>query len=394
MNRRAIIGLIAGAVALTVTGYGVTHWTAGVSSGTESAGDGLDVTAVLGAQENLDGFARATRVRPFHFPDDHGPHRAYRSEWWYFTGNLATRDGRRIGYEISLFRFALSPHRVARPSSWATNQVYMGHFAITDTAKGRFHYFERLARGALGLAGAQADPLKVWVEGWSVRAERGADFPWHLHAADGGVQLALSVTPLKPIVLQGDRGLSQKSAAPGNASYYYSITRLDTRGVITIDGEPLAVTGWSWFDREWSTSALGADQAGWDWFGLHLTDGYDLLYYRLRREDGSIDPHSAGALVDPRGRAMRLGGDDVLLEPLGTWRSPRGGIYPARWRLRVKPAALDLIVTPVLSDQELALSVRYWEGAVDVAGRHRGETASGSGYAELTGYATGVRPAR
>ncbi len=331
------------------------------------------------------GFARADHVRPFHFPTDHGPHPRYRSEWWYFTGNLHSPGGRRFGYQFTVFRFALAPQPPASPSPWATNQVYMAHFALTDVAGKRFHAFQRLARGAVGLAGARADPFRVWVGDWSVTGSP-AGFPWHLHARDKGVALDLTLTPSAPLVLQGDRGLSRKSSAPGNASYYYSIPRLATRGQITLDGIHLQVQGASWLDREWSTSALGADQAGWDWFALQLSDGSELMFYRLRRKDGTIDPHSAGTLVSPDGRVTRLSHGDVTVRVLDTWRSPDGTVYPARWELRVEPVHLDLHIRPLLANQELNLAVRYWEGAVGVSGHRDGHAVSGHGYVELAGY--------
>jgi predicted secreted hydrolase len=350
--------------------------------------NGIDLGEVLGGEgEDIAGFARAERVRPFRFPEDHGPHPEFRSEWWYFTGNLYTERGRRFGYELTIFRFALSPYAPARASRWATNQVYLGHFAVTDVAGRRFQYFERLARGALGLAGAQAQPFKVWVEGWSIEAQQGADFPWRLRAAAEGITLDLAVSPLKPIVLHGEQGLSRRSAEPGRASYYYSIPRFDTHGTIELDGERFAVAGLSWLDREWSTSALAPDQAGWDWFALQLADGTELMFYRLRRRDGSTDPHSAGTLVDAEGRTTALARDDVAIETLATWESPRGGLYPARWRLTVQPADLVLEVSPVLADQELAVSPRYWEGAVDMHGTRQDKPIAGQGYVELTGYA-------
>jgi predicted secreted hydrolase len=179
----------------------------------------------------------------------------------------------------------------------------------------------------------------------------------------------------------------RRSAEPGNASYYYSLTRIDTRGTITIDGERVEVAGSSWLDREWSTSALGEDQAGWDWFALQLDDGRDLMFYRLRDRDGGTDPYSRGVLVDPQGNASPVVRDDLGIEVLQTWESPRGGRYPARWRLRSAKAAIDLEVTPLLDDQELDVSIRYWEGAVRVQGRSQGREVKGKGYVELTGYA-------
>ncbi len=348
---------------------------------------GLSVAEALG--QDTTGYARATGPRDFQFPADHGPHPAFRTEWWYYTGNLASADGEgaSFGYQFTLFRTALTPDTVlARASGWATNQLYMAHFAVTDVAEERFYAAERFSRGAAGLAGAQAEPFRVWLEDWSAEAE-GAMPRMRLRARQDGAAIDLVLTPLKPIVLQGDRGFDPKSDEPGNASYYYSMTRLATEGSVTTGGRTHAVEGLSWMDREWSTSVLGREQIGWDWFALHLSDGRDLMFYQLRERGGGVSPFTGGVLVAPDGAARHLGGTDVSLGVTATWTSPAtGAAYPSGWRLRIPAEDLDLAITPALAAQELDVTVRYWEGAVRVAGTAGGDGVSGNGYVELTGY--------
>ncbi len=345
------------------------------------------LSGVLGAGGGTvdTGFARALEPREFSFPADHGPHPGFRNEWWYFTGNLEDADGRRFGYQWVVFRAALSPEAVPRASAWGTNQAYMAHFAITDPGERSFHYFERFARGGAGLAGAEGEPLRVWLEDWSLEMDAAGN-TWRLRAAQDAVMFDLEMQAVKPAVLNGDRGLSRKSADPGNASYYYALTRLDTRGTLRAGGEMYAVRGLSWLDREWSTSALADDQAGWDWFALQLDDGVDLMFYQLRRTDGAIDRFSSGTLTDPAGAATTLSPDEVILEVLDTWHSPRGTQYPSQWRLRLPSHGLALDVRPVLANQELDVSIPYWEGAVDVEGVRDGRAVTGRGYVELVGY--------
>ncbi len=346
----------------------------------------LSVAETLGG-EQMSGFARAIGPREFQFPEDHGPHPEFKTEWWYYTGNLQTESGRRFGYQLTFFRTALRPAAVPRSSGWAANQVYMAHFALTDPVAARFHHFERFSRGAQGLAGAVAIPFRVWLENWSTTSRADQGLPMQLRAAAGEVMIDLELNSLKPVVLQGDQGLSQKSAEPGNASYYYSLTRLLTRGEIRLGKERFAVTGNSWLDREWSTSALGENQVGWDWFSLQFDDGRELMYYQLRQQDGQADPHSSGVLVDVDGSSLRLEPQDLRLEVVEHWISPHsGGRYPARWRLQVPATQLDLEIVPLLADQELQTSVRYWEGAVSIQGRAGQEKLRGYGYVELTGY--------
>jgi predicted secreted hydrolase len=353
----------------------------------------LKVAEALGGSDGgTEGYARALEPRPFHFPEDHGPHPDFRTEWWYWTGNLSTADGHDFGYQLTLFRNALAPEAKERTSAWGTRQVYMGHLALSDIGAGRFHAFEHFSRDTLGLAGAQAEPFKVWLEGWSAEAVGNGALPMRLTARGEGVSLSLVLEEGKPPVLQGDRGLSQKGPEKGNASYYYSLTRMPTRGQVTVEGRAYEVTGQSWMDREWSTSALSGDQVGWDWFALQLSDGSELMYYQLRQRDGTADPLSAGTLIPPQGEPVRLSREDVKLEIGNTWTSPHGGaVYPARWKLSVPSRRLSLDITPAQADQELSVSVRYWEGAVRLSGSSAGGPVEGRGYVELTGYGDSPR---
>jgi predicted secreted hydrolase len=345
------------------------------------AGGDVGLASALGGEAG-DDFARASGTRSFDFPADHGPHPAYRNEWWYVTGNLTSADGRRFGFQLTLFRIGLAPGRAERESAWATRQIWMGHLALTDVAGERFHDFERFARGGdLGLAGAGRDPVRVWLDGWHL--ERAPDGTWRLDAAAGDIALDLDLDPRQGPVLQGDDGLSQKSAAAGNASWYYSLPRLAASGTITLAGERVRASGSAWLDREWSTSALGADQQGWDWFALQLDNGREVMLYRLRNAEGTTSRFSAGVVVARDGSMTHLEAQDFTLEPLQRWTSPRGGTYPLRWRLHLAALETPLTVTPVRADQELTVSVRYWEGAVDVT---RAGERVGRGYVELTGY--------
>ncbi len=345
----------------------------------------VSVTEALGGRPDT-GFARAVDRRRFAFPADHGPHPGFRTEWWYFTGNLEGAEGRRFGYQLTFFRVALKPKPAVRLSHWGANEVFMAHFALTDVAGKRFHFTERFSRAALGLAGAGGSPLAIRLEGWT--AEETAANPWstRLTAADGDVAIDLAVRSVSPVILNGEEGLSRKGSTPGNASYYYSIPRMATDGTVRIGPETFTVKGLSWLDREWSTSALEPGQVGWDWFALQLDDGRDVMFYRLRRSDGSADPFSSGTLVAADGKSSHLNGDEVQLETVDWWQSPASGTrYPSHWRLRIPGEHLDLEILPRLDDQELLASFRYWEGAVTVKGMGA-SSPDGTGYVELTGY--------
>jgi predicted secreted hydrolase len=344
-------------------------------------------------------FTQALAPEPLVLPRDQGPHPDFRQEWWYLTGNLNSAAGERFGFELTIFRFALAPTTPlptvgsgagAESSKWRTRQIYLGHFAVTDVARHRFRFAVKLSRGALGLAGARADPIRVWVGNWRIGQElaHGASTgAWRLEAGERDYALSLTARPLLPPVLNGEHGLSRKSAEPGDATYYYSIPRIAVQGTLVRDGRPLQVQGLAWLDREWGSGSLGPQEAGWDWFGLQLDDGSCLMFYSLRDRDGAPDPFSAGTWVDARGRARPLARSDVRIEVLEHWTDRSGARYPARWRLLAPRLGLDLTVHPILADQELLTSPRYWEGAVDVTGTRAGRAVGGRGYAELVGYA-------
>jgi predicted secreted hydrolase len=266
----------------------------------------------------------------------------------------------------------------------------MAHFALTDVAGGEHRSFEKLGRGAARLAGAQAVPYRVWLDDWSVEETGGGSngSPARLRASADDISLDLTLRDLKGPVLQGDRGYSRKGPEPGNASYYYSLPRMATAGTVAVGGKTFQVDGLSWMDHEFSTSALGVDQTGWDWFSLQLDDDYELMVFQLRRADGSPDPFSSGTLVAPDGSTRTLGPTDFRLETTAQWRSPRtGASYPSGWVLTVPAAELRLTIIPPLADQEMDVSYTYWEGAVNAEGTMNGKPVSGSGYVELTGYA-------
>jgi predicted secreted hydrolase len=367
----------------------------------------LSVAELLGGEAE-GGYARALGPQPIRFPEDHGPHPDYKTEWWYFTGNLAeapgggetgaadaaAEGGRRFGFQLTFFRSALAPEPLSgRTSDWATRQLYMAHFAVTDVQAQRFAEEERFARGAVGLAGVMASPFRVWLEGWEARSVGDDLLPLRVRAQAEEVGLDLQLRRAKPIVLQGERGYSRKGSDPGNASYYYSIPRMRARGQVRTAEGTFDVEGLVWLDREWSTSVLQEGQVGWDWFALQLTGGRDLMMYQLRRDDGSPDAYSHAVLMDAEGSKTQLDAEEFTIEPNGWWTSDETGArYPSRWRLEAPALGLDLRVRSLVPDQELNVSVAYWEGAVSVEGELEGGPTSGRGYAELTGYADAGSP--
>jgi predicted secreted hydrolase len=340
-------------------------------------------------QTNSAGFERANGPRTFSFPADDGAHPDFQTEWWYYTGNLTTDSGRHFGFELTFFRRGLIPlsQQSPRESDWAANQVYMGHFALTDVGASQFYAFERLERGAAGLAGARSVPAyQVWIDDWEVSATGSNSY--QLKASEDGKSITLHLVDTQGPILEGDQGYSQKGSESGNASYYYSRTRLDTDGTMSIDGQTYAVKGASWMDHEFSTTALSAQTAGWDWFALQMDDGTCLMLYQIRSYQGSV-LWSNGTWITASGASHSLVTSDFSIGVNSTWKSPHSqAVYPSSWTIQIPSEQLTLNIVPYLPDQELNLSFTYWEGAVRLSGSRAGQIISGQGYIELTGYAS------
>ena len=415
-------------VLMMVTGVFVL-WRVTSAPPTTAVGDSVGITEALSA--DTAGYARVEGPRPFTFPLDHGPHPEYKTEWWYLTGHLRTPSGRRFGYQFTLFRTAIRPpappataptvgtaslatsdsasppatasatiapdlerarEDLRTPSAWRTDQIYMGHFAVVDEENQSFRHEERFGRGAAGVAGAQAEPFRVWLDDWSLAAIPADDpsTPAHtgpygpamaLRAIGDPAALTLTLTPTREMLLQGDRGYSRKGYESGQASYYYSYTRLRSEGRLVVGADTFTVEGYSWLDREWSSSLLSEGQTGWDWFSMRLGDGSDLVFFRLRERNEGDQPYTYGRLRHADGRLQDL--TEYTLTPTAFWQPPDvpEAAYPIAWNLVLPEASMDLTITALAPEQELHTTVRYWEGAVDVSGSHRGE-----GYVELTGY--------
>jgi predicted secreted hydrolase len=336
----------------------------------------------------------ATAGYKFEFPRDHASHPDFKIEWWYYTGNVTTAEGRRFGYQVTFFRVGID-HTPSNPSKWAVRDLYMTHLAVSDAKGQRYRYAEKLTRGGPGIAGARTDRYHVWNEDWSALGNResgtGNRYQHKLVASSPQAGINFTLDEGKAPAINGINGINQKGAREGNASHYYSMTRMPTKGTIVVDGESFEVTGNSWMDHEFSTSFLEPEQRGWDWFSIQLSDNRELMLYRMRRADGSHDPRSSGTLIEANGKTTHLTNVDFTLTPgRSTFKSSNGAVYPTEWNVSVPSHRIELKVTTPLNDQELSLvhstGIAYWEGMIDVAGTSGSASVTGSGYLEMTGY--------
>jgi predicted secreted hydrolase len=315
----------------------------------------------------------------FSFPRDHFSHPEFRTEWWYYTGNLRSADGRRFGYELTFFRQAMQPRLPATSNVWDVRDVWMAHLALSDIDGGRFRNTERLNRSGPGLAGVDANRGLIWNGNWQVNWSGDLQ---KLSAVAEGFQLDLTLRSAKPPVIHGAKGVSQKAAGAGRASHYVSLTRLVTNGGITLEGRRYEVEGLSWMDHEFFSHSLESNQVGWDWFSLQFDDGSELMLYRLRRRDGTVEPYSSGTYIDPSGKTKALRVEEFKIEPGRTKYKE----YPIEWTIDVPNLSLRGKVRTRLPQQELTGRTPYWEGAIEIEGTKGPSPIHGSGYLEMTGY--------
>jgi predicted secreted hydrolase len=330
------------------------------------------------------------------FPKDHGSHPDYRTEWWYYTGNLRSEKGEPYGFQLTFFRSRISPPGddkkwPPKTSAWRVSQVYLAHAAVSDIAGQQHLQAEDVARAALGMAGViqSAQLTKIFLKNWSTQIEADRQ-RLQVNAADFSYDLIFK--PAKLLVLHGDRGYYLRGSTPDRASCYYSFTRLEGQGSITIGDNTVAVSGSAWMDHEVSTAVLEPGITGWDWFSLQLSDYTEIMVYLFRTGKGGLHAASSGTYIDADGVPHRITSEEIAVDVLDTWKSKQSKArYPSKWRMQIKPLALDIRITSNLPDQEMrtlrSTGVTYWEGSVSITGTKNKHPVKGEGYVELTGYA-------
>ncbi len=324
----------------------------------------------------------------FEFPKDHFNHPKFQTEWWYFTGNVTSDDGHRFGYELTFFRQGLN-REAKKGETWDIEDIYLAHLALSDIDGSQFYHTERTNRAGPGIAGIDEAAQRIWNGNWNVLWS-GAD--QKLQAVDERFRLLLTLHPEKPPVIHGENGVSQKAEGLGRASHYISLTRLKTNGTIEVGKNTFRVNGDSWMDHEFFTHQLEANQVGWDWLSIQLSDNSELMLYQIRRKDGSVDPHSSGTYVDQRGESLHLRASDFVLAPEGKiWKSPvTAATYPILWRISIPKLGIELETSTELKTQEISgqskIAPSYWEGAIGLTGRKGANRLGGVGYLEMTGY--------
>jgi predicted secreted hydrolase len=330
-------------------------------------------------------YAQVTPDKRLVFPHDHGAHPGFRIEWWYLTANLKDAQGRDWGLQWTLFRQSLSPDILT--TGWSSNQVWMAHAAIT-TPEGH-HHEQRFARGGIGQAGVseatQSDHFEAWLDDWQWRASGPEPFPANLRFSVNQYKVDLQLESYGPRILNGVDGYSQKSAQ-GQASYYYSHPYIQVHGTVSRADDATELKGAGWLDREWSSQPLADNQQGWDWFSLHLDDGYKLMVYQLRHSDG---PHwLSGSWIAPGGQRQPLEQNDINLQILQTRAVSDSNNntrqLPLEWRISLPGERRSWTVRALYDRQWMDTQVPYWEGVVRVE-NEQGQ-AAGKGYMELTGY--------
>ena len=307
---------------------------------------------------------------PYQFPRDHFEHQDFRTEWWYYTGNVTAAGGERYGFELVFFREGAHGSNDSKAadtkSAWNVQNLYLAHAALTDAKGKRFGYEERLNRQGPGVAGASFDRHRIWNGNWS---SQWAGEDQTLDAITEHFRFHLQLKPEKPFVIQGENGVSQKAEGQGRASHYVSFPRLAVSGTINSHGVNQSVSGSAWMDHEWFTEHASLRiRSGWDWFSVQLDNHTELMLFELRRQDGSIDPFSSGTFIDAHGVAETSAPRSVHSAAIVLLAQIPRRVAAAR----AAALNIDLTSRAVLPDQELRGSQSYWEGAVDYSGTQRG----------------------
>jgi predicted secreted hydrolase len=321
----------------------------------------------------------------YHFPQDHFNHPEFQTEWWYYTGNLRAKDGHRFGFELTFFRQGIS--RKPDPSPWAVHDLYMAHLALSDISGSRYYKSERINRAGPGIAGIDSATGTVWNGNWQTHI---GEKSHTLRGIGENFALELTAIPEKPPVIHGENGVSRKAEGLNHASHYISFTRMNSSGTIELHGTRYSVEGDAWMDHEFFSESADGDEVGWDWLSLQLADNTELMLYRLRHRDGTVDPYSSGTYIDAAGKSTHLSLSDFQMNATGeTWKSKEtGAAYPVAWTVAIPALHLQLSITTPLDAQEFVSRVgpSYWEGAIDIAGQRDNNAVHGTGYLEMTGY--------
>jgi predicted secreted hydrolase len=374
-------------ILILVAGLGALWWIGqGVSPPTENGSPRDALAAWLKETEQF--FPREMKAKPFAFPRDHGPHPDAPLEAWEFSGTLATPEGRQFGFQWSLFRLGLRPDEPQRKSAWATREVYRGLFTVSDEADRRFHSFERFGRAALGLAGSEAVPQRIWLENWTMAVSQvpGGTAVFDLSAASEDITLRLRLASIKTPVVPGDGGFLGQGG--NNRLRAYFLSRLQAKGSVEINRVSHAVTGQAWLTRTWGSALPPGGQTALNRYQIQLDDGREIVALQLHRRDDSAEPINSGFWIEKDGHTKLMERDDLKIEATGHWVSAKTGArYPVRWKILLPRERLELDLLPLLEGQEVKASQRTWSGSVRVTGKIDGsDSVSGSGFVDLSGY--------
>jgi predicted secreted hydrolase len=330
-------------------------------------------------------YADVVRDHKLTFPQDHGAHPDFRTEWWYVTGQVETSSGTPLGFQVTFFRSRTGVGEDSK-SKFAPKQILFAHAAIADARHGKLRHDEKIARVGFGNH-TKVGAMDIALNKWTMKM---ADNIISARISSKNFSFDLLLTPSQPPILQGENGYSQKGSNPKQASYYVSFAQVKVSGKVIVDGKAETVTGKAWFDHEWSSEYLASDAAGWDWLGANLDDGGALMAFQMRGADGKA-LWAGGTRVMPDGKVSKMSPQQITFTPLQTWRSPRtSATYPVAMRVDVANESFEL--RPWMNDQELDSSrstgITYWEGATDLI---QNKQRVGRGYLELTGYAKKLR---
>jgi predicted secreted hydrolase len=317
-----------------------------------------------------------------------GARNDYETEWWYYHGYLQAGE-KRFAFHFAYFRRRTNDVWIGSllPLRWLGKHARFAHFGLTDFEGRRFWYGHQ--RSIFNHSGTLSNKYQAWIHEWSIGASGTTHY---LRAALKDVGLHLQFSPLKPPANhQHACGLSDEPERP---ACYWSYPRMEIKGSLTVEGETVDVSGTAWMDRAYGRLALNRVDGhveGWDWFGIQLDDGRELMLYEQPGVNNAMKRSIHATLVDDTGKAEYLNTSDFAFCPQSYWTSPHTGLkYPSSWKISSQSRELSLFIQPWLRIQELdtrgSTCLMYWEGPVEVEGTLDGRVAKGRGFVELVGY--------
>jgi predicted secreted hydrolase len=325
------------------------------------------------------------KPKPIVLPNDMHPHKEI-VEWWYYNGHLQDTKGNRYAFMNCLFKVDIRkvniPYlRIPFKKQNIISDIYFAHSVLSDITHGKnwkeIQNISLLSRDSFKrplFYANYADPIitRGYMNSEIAETKPGT---FHIKTELMDLWMESKKTPL----LEGGKGYI---SAGNRGSYYYSLTRLETRGKIYVDKKWIDVTGLSWMDHQWANVPYSKDK--WTWFSVQLENGTDIMcveYDNRKWIDCLAD------IIHENGRMEHYKKLELYPGKKAWKSSATGSVYPLSWSIKIPEADISLEVASLTKNQEMIFrAINYWEGPLQVTATIGGKKVKGQGFMELVGY--------